>query len=74
MEIPWTPEEETLLIVMYPYMEVNMLSEHINRSPLSISFRLVKIGMEKNVIDVIGFNQNWIKKRNRQKVYTIIFR
>jgi hypothetical protein len=74
MEIPWTPEEETLLIVMYPYMEVNMLSEHINRSPLAVSFRLVKLGMEKNVIDVIGFNQNWIRKRNRQKVYTIIFR
>jgi hypothetical protein len=71
MENPWTSEEETMLIVMCPYMDVVHLSEHINRSPLAISFRLVKLGMENSIKNVNGFNTNWIRRCRKPEIFSI---
>lgn len=73
MEIPWTSAEETQVILFYPFMDVSILSEHINRSPLAISFKLVKLGMEKNIKHVRGFNEKWLKRNHKPKPKQEVF-
>ena len=74
MEIPWTSEEETLLIILYRYMNVNELTEHINRSALAIAFRVVKLGLETNINNVRGFEKKWLRGRKQkptQKIFSV---
>jgi hypothetical protein len=60
MNIPWTSAEETQIILFYRFMDVTQLSEHINRSALAISFRVLKLGLETSLYNVRGFKRNWL--------------
>jgi len=74
MEIPWKSEEETHIILFYTFMDVNQLSEHINRSALAIAFRVVKLGLETNINNVRGFEKKWLRGRKQkptQKIFSV---
>jgi hypothetical protein len=60
----WTPEEEMDLLVLYKYMNVQQLSEIFKKTPLAISFKIVKLGLELNIKNVVGFNPKWLKQNN----------
>ena len=59
--IPWTSAEETYILLFYRFMDVKQLSEHINRSALAISFKVVKLGLETCLYNVRGFKRKWLK-------------
>ena len=58
----WSSSEECEVMILYTYMDVTELSKNIDRSALAISFKLVKMGLEKDIHHVSGFKNKWLKK------------
>jgi len=57
----WSSSEECEVMILYTYMDVMELSKKVDRSALAISFKLVKMGLEKDIHNVSGFKKKWLK-------------